>query len=201
MIRSLFTKALDFLMILSIISIAAGCGTTEKKIQYPFFNVEDIKGQADGCANLDRYLQQVDSIRWSMRKDGIQLETEFEQMVQLSLATAGAIAMAPALLYTPDLVLMPYGIAFTNADRLKRADALLIALMTKRQQLGCEPHPRCMITGDDSGTLFKLKDTRKRVESGEASEEKGISELTGLLDNLCSEGEPVTEKINSRDVY
>jgi hypothetical protein len=111
-------------------------------------------------------------------------------MVQLSLATASAIAVAPLAIaaVSPDLLLIPYAGAYTNPDGLKRADALLIALMSKRQESGCEPHRRCQITGDRSGTLFKLRGTRQRVERGETSEEKGILELTGLLDNLFPEG-------------
>jgi hypothetical protein len=176
---------------LSLVLVLAGCSTQEKKIQYPFFRVKDIKGQADDCDSLDRYLQQVDSVRWSMRKDGIELETKFEQMVQLSLATVGAIAVAPAAYYTatPELVVMPYTIAYTNPDKLKNSDALLIALMSKRQELGCEPHRRCRVSGDQSGTLFKLGDIRQRVESGDMSEARGIVELTRLLDELCPEGE------------
>ena len=184
--RSLITS-------LWIIWFSTGCATPEKKIQYPSFNAKNLKGQADDCASLDHYLQQVDSIRWSMRKDGIELETEFNQMVQLSLATAGAIALAPVALYTPEVVLMPYAFAYTNADRLKLADALLIALLSKRKQLNCEPHSRCKITGDHSGTLFKLRDTRERVESGKTPEQIGLSELTNLLDNLCPVGDMLNE--------
>lgn len=190
MIQVLLTKTFGFAAILSINLIVAGCSAPEKKIQYPFFDVEDFKGKAGGCTNLDRYLQQVDSIRWSMRKDGVELETEFEQMVQLSLATASAIAVAPLAIstVTPELLAMPYASAYTNPDRLKRADALLIALMSRRQELECPPHPRCQITGDQTGTLLKLRDTRQRVDRGETTEEKGILELTSLLDNLCPEG-------------
>ena len=124
-----------------------------------------------------------------MRKDGVELETEFEQMVQLSLATASAIALAPlAITSSPDIIVMPYTFAYTNPDRLKRADALLIALMSKRQELSCAPHLRCNVTGDESGTLFKLRGTRERVEAGKISDKQGILELTHLLDSLCPEG-------------
>ena len=192
MIRTVSIRVRGLVATALVIFLTSGCATTEKEIQYPFFKVKDMKDQANDCASLDHYLQQVDAIRWSMRENGIELETEFEQMVQLSLATAGAIAIAPVSLYTPELIVMPYGFAYTNADKLKRADALIIALLRKRQELGCEPHSRCLITGDHSGTLFKLRDTRERVESQKISDQTGLSEVTELLDNLC----PVGAKLN-----
>lgn len=191
--RTLLLELRCGLVILLVVLFTSGCATSEKQIQYPFFDARNLKGQAEDCGKLDHYLQQVDSIRWSMRKDGIELETRFEQMVQLSLATAGAIALAPVTFYTPQMFLSPYGMAYTNPDKLKYADALLIALLSKRQQLGCEPHSRCKITGDDSGTLSKLRDTRKRVESGKTPEEVGLSELTSLLDDMCPVGDIFTD--------
>jgi hypothetical protein len=190
MTRILLKHKLRYHALLTFLLLVAGCSAPGIKILYPMFDVKDVNNQADNCANLDRYIQQVDSIRWSMRKDGVELETEFEQMVQLSLATASAVALAPLAIATttPDLLIMPYAVAYTNPDRLKRADALLIALMTKRQDLNCAPHPRCRITGDESGSLFDLRDTRQNVEKGVISEEQGILELTNLLDGLCPEG-------------
>jgi hypothetical protein len=125
-----------------------------------------------------------------MRQDGIELETDFEQMVQISLATVAAIALLPVftVTYDPTILALPYAGVYTDADKLKRADALLIALMNKRRDLGCSPHPRCTMSGDEFDTLENLRSTRSRVESGDIDEKQGIEELTNLLDGLCRVG-------------
>ena len=176
--------------LLTFFLVIAGCGTPQTKIRYPMFDVKDVGKRVENCGQLDHYLQQVDSIRWSMRQDGVELETNFEQMVQLSLATAGAIALVPAfaLTYDPTILMIPYAGAFTDPDRLKRADVLLIALLDKRHDLQCPPHLRCAMASDDFDTLDNLRGVRSRVESGKITEKQGIHELTKLLDGLCPEG-------------
>jgi len=163
------------------------------------FDLKDVDNQTDSCSNLDHYLEQVDSIRWSMRQDGVELETDFEQMVQLSLATASAIALLPLAIgaTSPDILAMPYAAAYTNPDKLKRADALLIALMDKRRDLHCPPHLRCAITGDEYDTLFRLRSTRIKVDSGEISEKQGIRDLTNILDRMCPAGSVANSNQNT----
>jgi hypothetical protein len=68
----------------------AGTGS-HSNLRYPIIDPTALKVGSADCDGLDRYLRQVDSIRWSMREDGVELETDFEQVVQLSFATAAAI--------------------------------------------------------------------------------------------------------------
>jgi hypothetical protein len=161
-------------------------------LRYPIIKPAELKLESTDCDNLDRYLRQTDSIRWSMREDGIELETEFEQIVQLSVATAAAIAVAVPLISIaypePTLIALPYAIAFSGPDNLKRTDALLIAMLAKREELQCPPHPECVIRGEQSDTFTSLRNVRELVEKKELTEREGLEQLTALLDNLCPVG-------------
>ncbi len=144
------------------ISLTAGCASTGKDdgLHYMLIAPKEMKHELASCRAVDHRLRQVDSIRWSLREDGAELETDFEQMVQLTLASAAAIAIAVPMISIaypdPNLILMPYFAAYT----------------------------------DQGDTLTGLRSVRKRVESGEITELEGIEALTGLLDNLCPVSDP-----------
>lgn len=182
---------------------APGDARGESSLRYPIIGSADLNIEYTHCDSLDRYLRQVDSLRWSMREDGVELETEFEHMVQLSVATAAAIAVAVPIIAAgiPDLTLaaLPYGIAYTAADNLKKIDALLIAMLAKRQELQCPPHPECIIRDDDSDTLASLRNVREQVENKEITEGEGLETLTALLDNLCPVGTRYLECIGGTE--
>lgn len=175
--------------------LVTGCTgvSVDGELRYPIIKPAELNVGITDCDHLDHHLRQVDAVRWSMREDGIELETNFEQMVQLSLATAAAIAIAVPLISIaypdPTLLFLPYGAAFTAADNLKQTDALLIALLTKRGELNCPPHPECVIQSDRGDTLASLRRIRERVESKEMPEIEGLQELTTLLDGLCPVGD------------
>ena len=121
-------------------------------------------------------------------------------MVQLSLASAAAIAIAVPLFSLgvppPELVLAPYAATFTASDLLKRTDALLIAILTKREELQCPPHHECAIQNDQGDTLTDLRSVRKQVESEAITEEEGIRKLTKLLDGLCPVSDPGLHRLS-----
>jgi len=183
-----------------LVAVVSGCAGSggEAGLRYPLFNPEDYKDKSNNCEQLDHYLRQVDAIRWSMRQDGVELETDFEQVVQLSIASVAAIAIAVPMVAVgapePNLVAMPYSIAYTEPDNLKRADALLIALLAKRHELQCPPHPECAINSGKSDTLSQLLIVKMAVDSGEMAEQRGLDELTSLLDGLC----PVSQGLSRR---
>ena len=81
-----------------------------------------------------------------------------------------------------------YGAAFTDADKLKNADALLIALLNKRREMECPSLARCRISRHGPDTLSRLLTTRDNVKSGVLSQIQGIEELTQLLDGMCDIG-------------
>jgi hypothetical protein len=82
-----------FLIVLfpAVLLIACAGTGSHSNLRYPIIDPTALKVGSADCEGLDRYLRQVDSIRWSMREDGVELETDFEQVVQLSFATAAAI--------------------------------------------------------------------------------------------------------------
>jgi hypothetical protein len=171
-------------------AMVAGCGG-QVRLEYPMFDTKHVGERTRTCDEVDHYLQQVDAVRWSMREDGAELETDFEQMVEVTLATAAAIVAVPAMVLgaNPTFAIDAYSAALAGApEKLERADALLIALLAKRRELQCPPHPRCAIAGDDYDTLDSLRKIRSAIESGEMREAQGIEELTRLLDGLCPVG-------------
>jgi hypothetical protein len=186
-------RSLAFCALLYV-SVLTACGgvSGEINLRYPVIEPTELKSEFTDCDSLDRYLRQVDSLRWSVREDGIELETEFEQIVQLSVATAGAIAVAVPLIAIaypdPTLMILPYAMAYTGPDYLKRLDALLIAMMAKRQELQCLPHAECSMQGEHSDTLSSLRNVREQVEKKELEEREGLEKITSLLDNLCPAG-------------
>lgn len=164
----------------------AGC-STQAPIHYPKFDPDEVSDRVYDCSSIDYAIQQVDSIRWSMRQDGVELETDFEQMVQLTLATVAVVAYAVS---TSSIIpeANPYDIAFTDADRLKKADALLIALLNIRRELNCPLLTRCRLSPQNIDTLSHIESIRSKVESGEMSEKQGIEELSKSLDGMCNVG-------------
>jgi hypothetical protein len=196
--RSLLAVA--FLYVLLVTPYAAV--GKERGLRYPIIKPTELNIEIVNCVQLDRRIRQVDAIRWSMREDGIELETNLEQMVQLSLATAAAIAIAVPMMAVgapdPQLVALPYAATFTGADKLKLTDALLIALLSQREELICPPHPECVIQSDRGDTLTNIRSMRERVESKEMREFEGLQELTMLLDNLCPVGDISLERLHNQ---
>ena len=190
---SLMHGMLRFLGLSFSIFLAACSGAgTYSQLHYPMIQSTELNMGSADCGGLDHTLRQVDSIRWSMREDGAELETEFEQVVQLSIATAAAIAIAVPLASVaypePTLIALPYALAYSAPDNLKRADALLIALLAKREELQCPAHYECAMQNGHSDTLLNLRTVREQVEANEMPEVEGIQKLTRLLDNLCPVG-------------
>jgi hypothetical protein len=182
-----------FIVLFPAVLLIACAGTgSHSNLRYPIIDPTALKVGSADCDGLDHYLRQVDSIRWSMREDGVELETDFEHVVQLSFATAAAIAIAVPLasvgVPSPTLVALPYAAAYTEPDNLKRTDALLIALLAKRKELHCSPHPDCVIQNDELDTLTTLRAIREQVESKEIPELEGLHKLTAALDKLCPVG-------------
>lgn len=179
--------------IIPLLAVAA-CGGPggQKNLQYPYIRPQDLSVESVSCGGLDHYIRQVDSIRWSMREDGFELNTDFNQMVRFTAATAAAIAIAVPLITIgipdPTMLALPYAAAHTDSDSLKQTDALLIALLVKREELECPPDPDCAIESGPSGTLAKLRVVRVQVESREIEETRGLHDLTALLDQLCPVG-------------
>jgi len=197
-------RKLVLLAILQVGLLAPSGGVRgDSNLRYPIIEPTELKIVHTDCDSLDRYLRQIDSLRWSMREDGTELETEFEQMVQLSVATAAAIAIAVPMISvgTPDpmLVALPYGIAYTAADRLKQIDALLIAMLSKRKELACPPHPGCAIRDDQSDTFASLRSVREQVENKKLTEREGLEKLTALLDDLCPVGTRYLQCLGDRE--
>lgn len=151
------------------------------------------------CDTIDFRLRQVDSIRWSLRQDGTELETDFEQLVQLSLATATSLAIAiPLLTVYPDptLALIPFAGAFGDPDLLKRTDALLIALLSQREKQQCTAHPECHVVPGEDGAFAALKRLREQQEQAVITEEEALQQVTGILDGLC----PDSDRFLRRDM-
>ncbi len=173
-------------------ALVSGCSSTGTKsgLIYPTFRLSDSNIETTSCAGVDRNIRQIDAIRWSLREDGAELESDFSQMVQLSLATASAIAMIPVftLTYDPTILILPYAASYSDADRLKQADALLIALLDRRQVVGCPPHPECAIGTKPMDTLDNLRQVRQQFENDQLKEDAAMDRVTRLLDGLCPVG-------------
>ena len=136
-------------VIIALLVLLLPACATDSSIRYPTFLALGVAERAKDCESLDQYLRQVDAVRWSMREDGVELESRFAQVVQTTLATASAIALVPVVAYSydPTILALPYAATYTNADRLKHADALIIALFAQ-QGRSCLPaspgvHNRC----------------------------------------------------------
>ena len=172
-------RSVVFFAVLHVSALTACAGVgDDRNLRYPVIQPVELKKEFTDCDALDRYLRQVDSLRWSVREDGVELETEFEQIVQLSVATAGAIAVAVPLISMaypdPTLMILPYAIAYTAPDYLKSLDAMLIAMMAKRRELQCPPHAECVMQGEQSDTLTSLGTVREQVENKELAEREGL---------------------------
>ena len=185
-----------YMALLTVLICLVGCTTNKSGLRYPQFDPRQHEALILDCKSLDASLRRVDSIRWSMREDGVELETSFEHLVQLSVASAGAIAIAVPMVAVgvpdPTLMALPYAVAYTSADNLKLADALLIAFLSRREDLQCPPHPECVIDDGPDNTLAQLRTVRKRVEAGDLGEQDGLDAVSSLLDALC----PVGDRFN-----
>lgn len=193
-----------YIMFVHLLLLTACAGTRhDVKLHYPPIKPEEFKTELYNCEAIDHRLRQIDSLRWSMREDGIELETSFQQMVQLSLASAAALAIAVPMISIgypdPNLIFLPYAGAFTEPDLLKRTDALLIALLAKREELHCPPHSECVIQNKHGDTLTSLRSVRQQIESKKINESDGIEELTDILDNLCPVYDPDLNRLSPAD--
>lgn len=198
------SRVQTYVMFVQLFILTACTGTRhDVNLRYPPIKPEEFKTELSNCEAIDHRLRQIDSLRWSMREDGVELETNFQQMVQLSLASAAALAIAVPMISIgvpdPNLVLLPYAGAFTEPDLLKRTDALLIALLVKRQELQCSPHSECAIQNEHGDTLTRLRSVRQQIESKNISESVGIKELTDILDNLCPVYDPSLNRLSDTD--
>lgn len=151
-------------------------------ITYPTLQPEFVTKRTNDCASLDLTLRQVDAIRWSMRTDGAQLDTSFKKLERTALSTALflGVSIVSAGHYPPSAFLTG-----EEARGLQAADALLIALMTKREQLGCGPAQHCRLQPANFDTLAELRSIREFVENGQVLEQDALHQITGLLDDLC----------------
>jgi hypothetical protein len=174
--------------------LLGGCAASpgQPALNYPVpDNVVPDEQEAD-CEIIDYRLRQIDSIRWSLREDGAELETEFEQLLQLSVATAATIAIAVPLITVfpdPTLLLLPIASTYSAADRLKQTDAVLIALMVKREERGCPAHLECRVGEGADSALSRLAAVRTSREAGTMTEKMALAEVTGILDGLCPVGD------------
>ena len=172
----------------SVVSLS-GC-STETEFRYPDFDRhgEDVK--TSDCELLDKLIRQTDAIRWSMRKDGLEVETHAEINAHRAWTTAVYVALQAAVIATGGL---PHPVDPTSDDvpLVDRADRRLTVLLAQKSSLGCPPRPTRRAGVSDLDMLRSIQQLRAEGGTGTISEAEEIRQIEALLDDLCP-GSPVT---------
>jgi len=179
-----------WLAIAASVAFVSGC-STESEFRYPDFDRHGEDVNTSDCGLLDKLIRQTDAIRWSMRIDGLEVETHSEIYGRRVWTTAAYIALSAAVLVGGGVP--PLGDPTSeDVPLVDRADRRLVVLLAQKASLACPPRPTRRAGVSDLDMLRSIQQLRAEGGNGAISEEEEIRRIEALLDDLCP-GNPVTE--------
>ena len=162
--------------------ITTGCASQDpapSEILYPNLDEPGAEMAVMSCNYIDLEIRKIDSIRWSMREDGMEARTRSANFGRAIGTTAAVILLSPlGAVPTRD----------TYVDRVASADDRLVGLLALKRQRSCAATPTAYPDTTDLQVLEKLEELELHNENGELSASDLVNERTALLDGLFDPG-------------
>jgi hypothetical protein len=153
----------------------AACGY-QQSVRHPRMAPPTLAESDASCPQLDRAIDRADTVRWVIRDDGGELESETEQSARYS---ANVLIIAVTLAAG-----MPDYLRDGGHGVLDAVDLRIIALLLIKRERECRPRPTTIAGLDDFAMAGELYALQSRIEGEEGRAKPLLDERTRLLDGL-----------------
>ena len=163
-----------FAIFAGALSLAA-CGY-EQSVLHPRMPLPTLAESEVSCPQLDRAIDRADTVRWVIRDDGGDLESE-DEMAGRYLANVLIVAATVA-------AGMPDYLRDGGHGVLDAVDVRIIALLLIKRERECRARPTAIAGLDDYAMAAALQALQARIEGDEGRAKPMLEERTRLLDGL-----------------
>jgi hypothetical protein len=153
----------------------AACGY-QQSVLHPRMPLPSLAESEVSCPQLDRAIDRADTVRWVIRDDGGELESEDEKAGRY---TANVLIVAVTLAAG-----MPDYLRDGGHGVLDAVDVRLIALLLIKRERECRARPTAIPGLDDYAMANELQALQSRIEGEEGRAKPLLDERTRLLDGL-----------------
>ena len=153
----------------------AACGY-EQSVLHPRMPLPTLAESEVSCPQLDRAIDRADTVRWVIRDDGGELESE-DEMAGRYLANVLIVAATLA-------AGMPDYLRDGGHGVLDAVDVRIIALLLIKRERECRARPTAIAGLDDYAMAGELRALQARIEGDEGRAKPMLDERTRLLDGL-----------------
>jgi hypothetical protein len=151
------------------------CGYRQS-VLHPRMPLPSLAESEVSCPQLDRAIDRADTVRWVIRDDGGELESDNEQSARYS---ANVLIVAITLAAG-----MPDYLRDGGHGVLDAVDVRLIALLLIKRERECRARPTAIPGMDDYAMANGLQALQSRIEGEEGRAKPLLDERTRLLDSL-----------------
>jgi len=170
--------------------LLAGCAMErERDFVYPEFEQWSARDGALGCTGLERELRRTDAVRWSMREDGVQLDSGNRKVLGVLGVIGGVATGMMGSGAGGEMAANSMTYAFSGEpNKLEQADRRLVRLLQRKRALGCTGTPTGHSGVSDLQMLEGIEALNRRQEAGEISHKAEVEARSRTLDWLRASG-------------
>lgn len=157
-------------------STLVGACAYQPTIQHPALPaLAPIESTMD-CPQIDLAIDRADTVRWLIRDDGAELETDGEQVARY----AGNVVLLSLIFFGG----LPTGIGDGGHKVLNAADVRIQSLLKLKRERNCPPRATALQGIDDRALLLELDAAQAQLDAGSGEQSRLFDERTRLLDGL-----------------
>ena len=157
-------------------SLSLGACGYQQSVQHPRMALPTLAESEVSCPQLDRIIDRADTVRWVIRDDGGELESEAEQSARY---TANVLIVAATLAAGMPDYLRDGGHGVQDA-----VDLRILALLLIKRERECRARPTAIAGLVDRAMAGELYALQARIEGEEGRAKPLLDERTRLLDGL-----------------
>lgn len=153
----------------------AGCGYSQSVI-HPTVAEPTAADIALTCEEIDFAIDRADTVRWVIRDDGGELESDNEKVARYS----GNMLIVPLSL----LAMFPTALPDGGSGVLEAVDRRILALLELKRDRRCPARPSAVPGMDDLAVAAEVEALQARIAGEEGRTKPLLDRRTGLLDGL-----------------
>lgn len=153
----------------------AGCGYNPSVI-HPVMAKPTAADIALTCAEIDLAIDRADTVRWLIRDDGGELESDNARAARYS---ANALVIPLSI-----LAMFPTALPDGGGAVLEAADLRVLGLLVLKRDRRCPARPTTFAGTDDIALAAEVEALQARIAGEEGRAATLLSERTRLLDGL-----------------